>query len=216
MSNIKTRAQWLLERKKGIGASEAAAIVGASPYQNNIELWEEKTGRREHTDIGDKEYVQYGIAAEPLLRQLFALDYPQYKVGYEEFDIIRNKDYPFILATLDGKLVDLNTLEKGVYEGKTTEIMRAAQRMKWQNAIPQNYYIQVLHQLLATGWSYAYLKAQLKSYDESNEVRLETKHYKILRKDVESDIDYLLTKELEFWRYVESGKRPPLVLPDIG
>lgn len=215
MSNIKTREQWLIERKKGIGASEAAAILGLSNYQNNIELWENKTGRSERDEIY-KDRADYGIAAEPLLRQLFALDYPQYKVVYDEYDLIKNKDYPFIFATLDGKLTDLNTYENGVYEGKTTEIMRTAQRDKWYKAIPQNYFVQVLHQLLATGWNFAYLKAQLKSYDENNEVKLETKHYKILRKDVESDIDYLLTKEIEFWRYVESGKRPPLVLPDIG
>ena len=217
MNNIKTREQWLLERKTGIGASEASAIVGASPYKSNITLWEEKTGRREPGDIGGKEYVQRGIAAEPFLRHLFALDYPQYKVGYDEFDLIRNKDYPFIFATLDGKLTDLNTYECGVLEIKKAELNNMAQRMKWSGkTIPQNYYIQVIHQLLATGWGYAYLKAKLISTDENNEIKAEIRHIKILRKNVESDIDYLLDKEIKFWEYVTSGKRPPLVLPDIG
>lgn len=36
------RKSWLASRLNGIGASEAAAIVGMSPYMSNIELWEIK------------------------------------------------------------------------------------------------------------------------------------------------------------------------------
>ena len=42
-------------------------------------------------------------------------------------------------------------------EIKTTEIPRSMQREKWQDKIPDNYYIQILHQLLATGWEFAVL-----------------------------------------------------------
>ena len=42
-----TRNEWLEERKKGIGGSDAAAIIGANPYKDNIKLWEEKARRKE-------------------------------------------------------------------------------------------------------------------------------------------------------------------------
>lgn len=89
------------------------------------------------------------------------------------------------------------------------------QKEKWKNRIPDNYYCQVLHYLNVTGYSFAILKAQLK-YEYGDEVRLETKHYKILRQDVEEDIKMLEKAEIEFWNeYVLKDKRPPLRLPEI-
>jgi len=154
-----TRKEWHLLRKKGIGASEAAAVIGLSPYKTNVELWEEKTGRREPEDISDKPYVKYGTEAEKHLRALFALDFPQYEVNYKDFDMRYNSDYPFIFATLDGDLTEKATGRKGVLEIKATEIMKSMQYEKWKGRIPQNYYIQVIHQLLATGFDFTVLKA---------------------------------------------------------
>ena len=37
---------WLKGRLNGIGGSDASAVVGKNPYKTNIELFEEKTGRR--------------------------------------------------------------------------------------------------------------------------------------------------------------------------
>ena len=47
------RKQWLEERKAGIGASDAAAIIGMNPWKTNIQLWQEKTGEVEPEDISD-------------------------------------------------------------------------------------------------------------------------------------------------------------------
>ncbi len=33
-----SREEWLEERKKGIGGSDAAVILGLNPYKNNIRL----------------------------------------------------------------------------------------------------------------------------------------------------------------------------------
>ena len=209
-----TRAQWLQARKRGIGASEASAVVGCNPYKSNLQLWEEKTGRREPEDISDKPYVKYGLEAEAPLRKLFALDYPQYKVTYRPFDIVFNKQYPFIFATLDGRLREFETGRKGVLEIKTTEILKSMQYESWKDRIPDNYYIQCLHQLLATGWEFNVLNAQLKTV-YGDEVRTTTRRYFIERPEVQEDIDYLLEKEIEFWDYVQNDKCPDLMLPPI-
>lgn len=210
-----TRADWLEERKKGIGGSDAATILGLNPYKTTIELWEEKTGRKEAPDISDKPYVKYGTQAEDLLRQLFALDYPQYIVTHEENTIIKHPEHPFLFASLDGKLLDVATGKEGILEIKTTNILQSTQKEKWKDKIPDNYYCQVLHYLNVTSCSFAILKAQLK-YDYSGEIRLETKHYYIDRKDVEDDIKLLQEKEIQFWKeYIEKDKRPPLVLPNF-
>ena len=97
---------WLKARGYGIGGSDASAILGMNPYKSNIELFEEKTGRRLPEDISDRSYVKYGTQAEPLIRSLFTLDYPEYQVVYHENRILRNKTFPFMQASLDGELID--------------------------------------------------------------------------------------------------------------
>ena len=54
---------WLKARGYGIGGSDASAILGMNPYKSNIELFEEKTGRRLPEDISDRPYVKYGTQA---------------------------------------------------------------------------------------------------------------------------------------------------------
>lgn len=209
-----TREEWLTERLSGIGASDAAAVIGASPYKTNTALWEEKTGRRQPEDISDKPYVKYGNDAEALLRALFALDFPQYTVTYDQFGMIRNNpDAPFAFATLDGELND--GWRNGVLEIKTAEIQNASQWAKWDNKVPQNYYIQVIHQLMATGYSFAILKAQIKYTDKNGEKQAAVRHYRIERADVEADIKYLLQMETEFWKCVREGRRPNQILPPL-
>ena len=220
---IDNREEWLKARINGIGASEAAAIVGMSPYKSNVELWEEKTGRRKAPDISDKPYVQYGKEAEKHLRALFALDYPQYQVDYDEFGMIRNnKDCPWAFATLDGELSEMGDEKpmrlikrKGILEIKTTEIMRAGQWDEWNDRIPQHYYIQVIHQLLATGYGFAWLKAQIKYTDKSGVKQATIRHYHIERSEVEADIKWLAEREKVFWDCVVNDKRPALLLPEI-
>lgn len=204
---------WLLKRGYGIGGSDAAAVVGMNPYKSNIELFEEKTGRRLPEDISGKPYVRYGTDAEPLIRELFALDYPEYKVHYPGSCIYRSRGYPFLQASLDGELIDPDG-RKGILEIKTTNILQSMQREKWNDRIPDNYYIQVLHYLIVTGYDFVVLRAHLRSV-WGKDIRTSVRHYFIERTDVEPDMDYLLSEEIKFWGYVESGRKPPLVLPGI-
>lgn len=226
-----TRQQWLAARQKGIGASDAACIIGVNPWKTNLQLWEEKTGRSTPEDIGEKPQVVYGKNAEDSLRSLFALDYPQYKVSYDEFGMIANRpEEPWLFATLDGELEqtlydDGAVAAKdryGVLEIKTTEIMHPRMWEEWSDGVPQHYYCQVLHQLLATGYSYAILKAQIRyrDYKDPNPVsalRITTKHYYIdaRSEQVRADMAYLLAAEKKYWLCVQNDTPPPLILPNI-
>lgn len=125
MKKTTNREEWLKERKKGIGASEASCIIGVNSWKTNVELWQEKTGQREAEDIGDKDCVMYGKKAEELVRGLFELDYPGYKVEYDEFGMIANRpNEPWLFATLDGHIIGGN--KNGVLEIKTTTISNQA------------------------------------------------------------------------------------------
>lgn len=213
MKILSSREEWLGVRKHYIGGSDASAVLGMNPYKSNLELWQEKVGIVQPEDIGEKPYVKYGHEAEPLLRELFALDFPEYEVGYEENNIWFNDAYPFAHASLDGWLTDQDG-RKGILEIKTTNILQSMQKEKWDHQIPDNYYIQVLHYLMVTGFDFAVLKAQLK-FDFGGDILLHTKHYKIERSDALEDIELLKSSEKEFWKHVQSRKRPALLLPEI-
>jgi putative phage-type endonuclease len=61
------REKWLEWRKQGIGSSDAAAIMGASPWESAFELWARRTGRlapREQTYP-----MRRGLRLEPEARR---------------------------------------------------------------------------------------------------------------------------------------------------
>ncbi|MBU1001630.1 MAG: YqaJ viral recombinase family protein [Proteobacteria bacterium] len=208
-----TRDEWLAERRKGLGGSDASAALGLNPWKTNVQLWEEKTGRREEEDISDKECVLYGIGCERHMRELFALDFPQYTVvPHEEFVSIAHPEYDFLRASLDGELIDKNG-RHGVLEIKTTNIQSQQMRQAWDGRVPQYYFVQVLHYMLVIGAQFGVLKARLRS--DWNGVWITEKHFHFERADHEEDIAYLLEAELKFWKYVETDTRPDLILPAI-
>lgn len=218
---ITTEAQWHDARSQGIGGSEAAAIIGLSPWCSNVELWKRKTGRSPAPDISNNEAVKYGHDAEGLVRGLFALDYAhKYETEYRgAFDMVRHPQYPFIFSTLDGRLTEKATGRKGILEIKTTSIVRSMQKEKWwkdgKPCIPDQYFCQVLWQMLASGFDFAVLHAQLK-YDYGDDIRSERRTYTIDRTEVVDDLEYLQAEGVKFWtEYVEKDREPGLILPEI-
>lgn len=212
----KTHSEWLQERKYGLGASDAASILGISKWKSNLQLWEEKVGLREPEDISDKPFVQYGHAAEPHIRALFALDHPELKVTYESpYKIIRNDEYPFIFCTPDGELEEVDTGRHGGLEIKTTEIMKKSQWAEWEGRIPDNYYCQVCQQMLAAEWDFVWLKALIKWTTPSGEKRQTLREYNIEREEALEDIAAIKEADIKFWGQVETKQKPALILPAI-
>lgn len=224
MKVLSSREEWLKARTK-IGGSDASAIFGMSPWKTNVNLWAEKVNNLPPVDISKKDCVRYGVAAEPLLRALFALDYPELDVLYEENNIWFNDRYPWAHASLDGWLIERDTGSKGILEIKTTEIQSGNQRQKWGTPwkpnLPQNYYIQILHYLMVTEFDFVMLVGQLKSNltDENGDPALvkTTRHYRVNRSDdgVEEGIQRLAEEEYRFWKMIQERKEPPLILPEI-
>lgn len=210
---FKSREEWLKARAGRIGGSDASAVVGLNPYKDNVTLWMEKTGQAAAEDISEKPYVKYGTVAEDHLRELFKLDFPEYQVMYEPDNMWLNDRFPWAHASLDGWLVDQDG-RQGILEIKTTNILQSMQKEKWNQRIPDNYYIQLLHYLMVTEFDFAVLKAQLK-FDYGGDIVLHTRHYKVERSEVEADIEYLQSSEKTFWKQVQERKQPALILPEI-
>lgn len=212
MKILQSRKEWLEARSKTIGGSDAAAVVGMSPWMSNTELWEQKTRPQEPKEA-DSPVMEYGTKAEPLLRDLFQLDYPELKVMYQENNLYKNTELPWAHASLDGWLEDEKG-RRGVLEIKTANIMSRGQAQRWQGKIPDNYFTQVLHEMAVYEADFAWVKAQLK-WTTSEEILLETKHFLIEREEVQKQIEYLMEAERTFWELIQTGTRPRLILPEI-
>lgn len=213
---LDSRQEWLEHRKKYIGGSDASAILGLNPWKNNVDLWLEKTGQIIPEDISDKPCVKFGVDAEPIIRELFKINYPQYEMEYVENWSFLNDNIPWASASLDGALTEKETGRKGVWECKTTEIVSSMSKEKWSGRLPDNYYTQLIHYLMVReDCEFAHLTALLTFKFKDKELYQQIKNYHIERADVQEDIDYLMKKGEEFWRYVENKQQPPLVLPEI-
>lgn len=209
-----SHSDWLEKRKDGIGGSDASAILGLNPWKTSEQLWEEKVGLADPDDsISNLEAVKYGTDAEAPLRSLFKLDHPEHKVYYRKNEILRNNKLPWMQASLDGELTDPDG-RMGILEIKTTSILQSMQREKWRDQVPPNYYVQLLHYLLVTGYNFVILKAQLKSIWDG-QIQISTRHYTFERADVIGDLKMLLAAEIRFWNFIKTKKRPPLRLPQI-
>ena len=84
-----TEKQWLEERKNGIGGSDAATILGLNPYKTNIQLWEEKTRRKEAEDISDKPYVKYRTSSWRIFKRFIQIRFS--KIWSKAWRIFNNK-----------------------------------------------------------------------------------------------------------------------------
>lgn len=196
------RETWLQARAaQGIGGSECAAIVGASPWLTAIELWRLKTGQAQAKDLSDNEAVQRGVAMEPAIREFFKALHPDWTVEHHPYDLLFQSERPFIFASLDGEITD-DTGRKRVLEVKTGTTMKWNE---WKDgSIPENYALQCTHQLLATGFEIVNVIALL--YRQNGD--MEMLERELWREDFEDDIAFLTEKETEFWRCVQE-RRPP-------
>lgn len=212
-----TKQEWRDARKGTIGGSDAAVAIGMNPYRTNVELWEEMTGRVEAQDISDNPAVAYGSEAEPLIRELFALDHDEIKVDYDFDHFWTNDKYPFAHASLDGRL-SMNAPylpESGVLEIKTATIQNALMMRDWKDQIPMHYYIQLLYYMEIVEADFGVLVAQLKFAGGKRYGNKEIREYYVRREDVQDDIKIIMDGVKRFYKHVERGTKPPLKLPEF-
>ena len=204
--HYETREDWLAHRGDHIGASEAGAILGYG-FMSKMDLWKRKTGRAKQKDLSDNAAVAYGNRAEDALRRLFMAKHPELQLTYRPFDYVYQSERPWLRATLDGELMDEDG-DKGILEIKSATLLKKSDWQKWQNGVPMGYLAQLSHQLLATGFQYAYLFAELTGADGNSSIRT----YLFLRDDMADNMEYLLKEEETFWHCVETDSIPAMPL----
>lgn len=183
---------WLKKRKTGIGGSDAAAVCGISPYRSPMEVWMDKTDRLPPQE--ENELFYWGHTLEPVIRDEFVR-----RTGltvYTIDKILRHTEFPFMLANLDGIVVD-PVRGNCIFEAKTVSAFKAAQ---WHNGIPDDYMLQLQHYMAVTGYSGAYIA----SLTGGNEFA-----WQFIERD-DMLISMLIDLESAFWEYVVTDTQPPM------
>lgn len=138
-----------IDRKKFIGGSDAAAVMGLSRYKTALQVWALKTGQIEAPNLDDVVSVQLGNKLEQAVCELF-MEETGKKVQRVN-DTIFHPEHDFIGANIDRRVVG----ERAGFEAKTTSQFKSKE---WQGQeIPAEYYCQCVHYMAVTGWPVWYL-----------------------------------------------------------
>lgn len=179
--------QWLNWRRGGIGSSDAAVIVGVSPWRTPYQIWEEKLFGI--SDQVENSSMTRGKELEEKARRQF-----EDLMGVSVFPSnVVNPNTQWLRASLDGICPDEKVLVEIKCPNKDDHGMAVAKK------IPEKYWPQCQHQLAVTGLPGMYYY----SFDGSRGVVVE------VARD-QSYIDQLFQKEQEFWSLVLSRKPPEL------
>lgn len=196
MEQSLSRMNWLEERRRGIGGSDAAAVMGLSKYKTPLAVWEEKTGIA--PPIPDNAPMMWGRNLEPVIRQHYA-DVTGRTVLMPE-KMLYHVKHPFMLANLDGY-----TDDKRVVEIKTARDSR-----DWgeegTDEIPIPYLCQVQHYMAVTGFAVADVAVLIGGSD-----------FRLY--EVPADAEFqaaMIDAEADFWRKVEAQEPPePVTYSDM-
>lgn len=124
-------SEWLNWRKNMITATDAAVIMGISPYCTAYKLWQRKLGLIPEQSV-NKAMIR-GTEQEPIARDIFNKSH-QYDM---QPAIIESEKYKFLGASLDG----LSACGKYILEIKSQPPVKG---------IPDFHYAQIQHQMLCS------------------------------------------------------------------
>jgi putative phage-type endonuclease len=196
------RAAWLEHRRTGIGASEAPAILGISPFSSPAKLAAEKAGLVALNDT-ESELMAWGRKVEPLLLETFAEDME--KAGQKGWSVklsgqLYRSTKPgreIMLSTLDGEVRD-PAGRYGIAECK----LKIFGAQEWErNGIPDHVIAQTQHAMDVMDVSFAVVIGLLDGYRP---------RWKIVERSQELLEDVIVPAELAWWEKYLAGEAFPM------
>jgi len=183
------RDEWLEWRRKGIGGSDAPAIIGLDRYRSAFDVYADKLGLKQEQP--DNEAMRQGRDLEEYVASRFC-EYTGKKVRRRNA-ILQHPEYPWMIADIDRWVVG----ENAGFEAKTTSVLNRAKFS--QGEFPPNYYVQCMHYMAVTGAERWYLAVLVlnKSF-----------HVFTIERD-EAEIQALIAAEKDFWENHVLKQIPP-------
>jgi len=186
-----SRYEWLQERKKGLGGSDASAILGFNPWKSPFELYIEKTS--DTVQEIDNEAIHWGNVLEDVVAEEFTRRTGK-KVRRRN-QIFKHKEHDFMIANIDRDVVG----ERALLECKTTNAFNADQ---WEGEqIPPAYMCQLQHYMAVLDYEKAYIAVLIGGQ-------------KYVWKEIARDdefIELMIQHEKDFWNnHVLAGVAPEI------
>lgn len=198
------RPEWLELRRQGIGGSDAAAVLGISPFRTARDLYYDKAGIVTADDAENWVALEVGTLLEPLVARIF-----EAKTGlkvYQRKCMFQHPLYPWMLADLD-YLADLPDGTTAIVELKTTNYN--AQNKWWYNGaeiVPAYYESQGRHYMAVMGLSRVYFCCLYGNNEDE-----------VIIRHIDRDMAYeaeLIALEEDFWKNHVLAKAPPAYTED--
>lgn len=194
-----SRPEWLEYRRRGLGGSDAAAVLGISPFRTARDLYYDKTGVVTADSEENWVALEVGNLLEPLVAKIFSK-----KTGlavYQRKRMFQHPSYPWMLADLD-YLVDLPDGTTAIVEIKTTNYN--AQNKWWYNGaeiVPVYYESQGRHYMAVMNLDRVFFCCLYGNNEDETIIRC-----------LERDRDYeaeLIALEEDFWQNNVLARNPP-------
>lgn len=197
------RADWLEQRKHGLGGSDIAALLGLSPWRNPLSLYLDKRGELE-ADSAETEYQRWGHILEVPITQAFMEDNADVDVERLPVETMyRSNECEIALVSPDGIAVQTGAERApspgvpAVFEAKCTSAFRAE---VWQNGVPPYYEAQGQWAMAVTGLDRCFYGVLIGGNSFKSFV---------IDADRELHAD-LFERAVEFWQLVKSGRVPDI------
>jgi putative phage-type endonuclease len=132
---------WFQLRSTGIGASEIAAVLGESKWGSPLTVYLQKIGEsdgQEHTEAMD-----WGLKLERVICEELATR-ADVTITARPPGLLRSTEHTWALASPDAM----------TYDNEPVEVKNLAwgyREDEWEDALPQQYYLQCQQQMLVTG-----------------------------------------------------------------
>ena len=196
--------EWHEHRRRAIGASEVASILGApGAYQTPLQVWASKRGIEldEKEDDARDDWLHFGQVLEPVIAKEFERR-TNFAVMPEDRQFISTL-YPFLGCSLDRWFVDHKDKIQNPdpLDLKNTSVFM---REEWEGTVPLRYNIQVQAQMAVTGRDQAALAVLI----GGNQFR-----WAVIERN-QRFIDLMLEKLDKFWQMVQRDIMPEPVAKD--
>lgn len=192
-----TREEWLAERKSGIGGSDAAAVLGFSPWTTPVNVWLDKTGRAGPKE--ETEAMRIGTELEDFVARRYCQETGR---TVQRFNKMIHKGC--LLGNFDRLVVpDGEKVASHMGEVRTDRLLECkTSSREWDGEAPIYYEIQVLH--------YMGLEPRLQ-YADIACLFLNRKHFEIFGVKRDDEVINAMQERLTAWwnEYVVGDKMPP-------
>ncbi|MGL4680787.1 MAG: YqaJ viral recombinase family protein [Plesiomonas shigelloides] len=195
-----TREEWLAARTAGIGGSDVGAICGLNKWKTPFAVYMDKIGQGQ--PVEENEAMELGIELESTVTRLFTK-----RTGLQTIRhpyLLQSNEHPFMLANVDGLVVDGTGKVIAGLECKTALSLGGGSG--WEDdGVPDSYMLQCIHYMAVTGLDTWYIAALTTGPHLL---------WRVIRWDDEI-VQMVIGKEREFWNRVQNQDPPMVTGEDI-